>query len=383
MLLDRRQFLLAGLAAPVFAQVPRAGPLFDRRFARVDKIAEGVYATIADPAKGDQAISNGGIIAGRNAVLIVEGHLRPAAAALEIEAARAISKAPILGAIDTHYHLDHTFGNRAYAEEQIPILGHERVAPLMKERYAALKGVNKAPLLAPLEQKIAKAADAADKQHYQSDLEATKWIFAGIDEATLAYPTETLGMKDLPKKIDLGGLTAVIEFHLGHTPTDLIIKVPERDVVFAGDLLFEHSYPVSGDANMMAWRGVLDLFAGYRRSTQFVPGHGPVCGLEVVREQQDLFDDLRAHAEKMRKAGASAEEATRRYVVPQRFRDFGIFAWSWTVGAAIESYFAGLGSRKAELSGAPSTGSRQEGRGILGSSNVGASAASWSTLRRQ
>jgi cyclase len=276
-------------------------------------------------------------------VLIVEGHFRPAAAALEIEAARAISKAPIRGAIDTHYHLDHTFGNSGYAEQHIPILGHERVPILMKERYAALKGVDKSPQVARLEHKIAETLDAARKQHLESDLRATKWMNDGIDAVTLAYPTETFAAQDLPKKIDLGGLTAVIEFHLGHTPTDLIVKVPERDVVFTGDLLFEHKYPVSIDADMMAWRKVLDVFARYPRRTKFVPGHGPVCGIEVVREQQDVFDDLRAHAGKMKKDGATVEEATRRYVVPQRFRDLEIFAWGWTIGAAVESFFAGIG----------------------------------------
>src|SRR5215831_15938445 len=35
---------------------------------------------------------------------------------------------------------------------------------------------------------------------------------------------------------------------------DLIVWVPERDVVFTGDLLFNGAYPVSLDADMIAWR---------------------------------------------------------------------------------------------------------------------------------
>ena len=74
----RRDFLLAALAAArLRAQRPVAEPLFDRGFARVTRIAEGVYATIADPSKGAQCGSNGGVIAGRDAVLIVEGHMQP------------------------------------------------------------------------------------------------------------------------------------------------------------------------------------------------------------------------------------------------------------------------------------------------------------------
>ena len=341
--LNRRQFLLAGLAGPVLAAQKRdAAPLLDRGFARVTQVAPGVYVTIADVSKGLQCASNGGVIAGRNAALIVEGHMQPAGAALEIEVARMVSKAAVRGAVDTHFHLDHTFGNLGYAEQHIPILAHDKVTPLMKERYAALKGVDKAPLLAPVEQKVAQAADATDKKHKEGDVGATKFMFDAIDATTLAFPTESLAPAQLPKRIDLGGLTAVIEFHPGHTLTDLIIRVPEREVVFTGDLLFNGAYPVSIDADMIAWRKVLDRFAGYGRRARFVPGHAAVCGLEVVREQSDLMDDLRAHAEKMLRAGATAEEAERRYIVPKRFQDYHMFCWGFTVGTAMQKLFAGL-----------------------------------------
>jgi hypothetical protein len=217
--LDRRQFLLAGLAGlALAAQKQDAAPLLDRGFARVTQLAPGVYVTIADSAKGPQCSSNGGVIAGRDAVLIVEGHFQPAGAALEIEVARMVSKAAVRRAVVTHFHLDHTFGNLAYAEQHIPILAHEKVTPLMKEQYAALKGVDKAPLLATLEKKVAQAADANDKKRNQEYLEGTKWMYDAIDATTLAFPTEPLAASQLPKRMDLGGLTAVIESSTA-TPT--------------------------------------------------------------------------------------------------------------------------------------------------------------------
>jgi hypothetical protein len=68
-----------------------------------------VYVTIADSSKGSQSASNGGVLAGRDAVLIIEGHMEPVGAALEIEVARMVSKAAARGAVDTHFHLDHTY----------------------------------------------------------------------------------------------------------------------------------------------------------------------------------------------------------------------------------------------------------------------------------
>ncbi|HKE22747.1 MAG TPA: MBL fold metallo-hydrolase, partial [Bryobacteraceae bacterium] len=163
-----------------------------------------------------------------------------------------------------------------------------------------------------------------------------------IEKASMAFPTEPLAPADLPKQIDLGGLTAVIEFHPGHTPTDLIIRVPERDVVFTGDLLFSRAYPVVTDADILAWRRVLDRFIEYSPRTQFIPGHGPLSGIEHVREQATLMDALREHAERMIRVGATVEEAERRYVVPRQFQHFEVLSWSFTVGGAMRSYFSAL-----------------------------------------
>jgi glyoxylase-like metal-dependent hydrolase (beta-lactamase superfamily II) len=338
--LNRRQFLLAASVAPAVCRAQkRSTPLIDRPFAQVTRVAEGVYVTIAAPG-GPQCASNGAVITGRVSTLIVEGHFFPEGAELEIEVARMVSKAPIRGAVNTHYHLDHTFGNIAYEQQKIPILAHERAPALMKERYAALQQVDKGPLLAPLEQRAAAATDPLAKRHLNSDLAALKWMYTAIDRVTLAYPTELLGASNLPMMLDLGGITVVIEHQVGHTPTDLVVRVPERDIAFTGDLLFEKSYPVAFDCDMISWRKVLDRFVGYGPGTQFVPGHGPICSVDVVREFADLIDDLHSHSEKMLRAGASVEEATERYIVPARFGKFEMFSWDWAIGGAMRSYYA-------------------------------------------
>lgn len=335
---NRRQFCAALAASAVSAQNTPSS-LVDRGFATIHKLADGLYVTIAHPEKGPQCLSNGGILVGRDRTLLVEGHFQPAGAALEIEAAGMLSKAAVLAAVNTHFHLDHTFGNQSYAEHRIPIMAHAHVPALMKDKYGALQGVDKASLLQPLRNRISKAADPLEKTRLQSDLEAEEWMYNAIDATTLAYPNELLTPEQLPKRIDLGGLNVVIETYPGHTPADLMIRIPDRDVVFTGDLLFYHTYPVTIDANMPAWRKTLDVLNGYGSKMRFVPGHGPVCGIDIVRQQIDLFDDLRAHAETMKRAGIPVEEAKRRYTVPARFHGFDDFSRAWTIGAALENYY--------------------------------------------
>ncbi len=339
MVLARREFLYASIVAPIVAAKSAAQPALDRGFGRVERLADGVYVTIADPSKGSQCLSNGGILVGRDAVLIVEGHFQPEGAAFEVDAARRLSDRPIRGAVDTHFHLDHTFGNAGYRRQRVPIIAHERTATLMASEYGALKGRDTAVLLADIGAKIAQEQNATDRRHLESDLAAAKWMYTAIRRAELVYPDERLHASDFPTTIELGGLTAVLECHAGHTPADVTVSVPERDVVFAGDLLFHREYPVCISADMVRWRQVLDLFARRRAHTRFVPGHGPVTDVTTVRSQADVMDDLRHHAEAMMRLGATPDEAERRYVVPAAFREYEIFAWGWTIGAAMRSYY--------------------------------------------
>jgi glyoxylase-like metal-dependent hydrolase (beta-lactamase superfamily II) len=169
-----------------------------------------------------------------------------------------------------------------------------------------------------------------------------QWMFSAIDSTELTYPTELLSIDTPPTRIDLGGLTAVLECHRGHTPTDVVVRVPERDVLFVGDLLFHREYPVCIDADMVAWRKVLEPMAAEPATARFVPGHGPISDRGTVREFIDLLDDMRAHAEKMIAAGAPSAEAEDRYLVPDAFRDYPHYWWDWRIGAAMRSYYATL-----------------------------------------
>jgi glyoxylase-like metal-dependent hydrolase (beta-lactamase superfamily II) len=344
----RRQFLQMTIAAPIVAARRGSGAtLVDRGFARVTQIADGVFATIAEPRRGLQCYSNGGVIAGHNAVLIIEGHFQPEGAALEIEIARTVSRAPIRGVVDTHYHLDHTFGNAGYALQQIPVLAHYETERLMRSSYARLSEEARAAWLGPWEKRVAAARDQTNRARAAGDLEQMRWMGNAVDHAALAFPSEPLGPGDLPKTIDLGGLGVLIDARPGHSPTDLLIRVPDRGVVFTGDLFFNQAYPVVADANVLAWRRVLDELEAFDKGTQFIPGHGPIGSLNEIREHAAIMDDLRDHAERMMRAGVPADEAEIRYAVPRRFRRFEMLCWAFTVGGAMRNYYAALRSARA------------------------------------
>jgi cyclase len=335
------RFWPAALRAESIQQDSRvaATPLLDKGFASTRKIGDGVYATIADPTKGMQALSNGGFIVGKDAALLIEGHMTPAAAAFEHEALRMVSQAPVHAAIDTHYHLDHSFGNAFYGAQNIPVWAHKKAAPLMVERYSNQQGKDQTAALAPLEKHLQMAKDETERQHAQSDVNLMRLITQSVQSAVIALPNHPLDSAKLPMTVDLGGVKAVIETHPGHSPTDLIVRVLEQNIVFTGDLLFNGSYPVTLDAAMSAWIRTLDKFAAFGKDTLFVPGHGPLAGQEAIAMERGVLEDIRGHAQKMFKAGVPVEEAKRRYTPPEQFKNLQYFSWGFSVELGIDKFY--------------------------------------------
>src|SRR5471032_3331638 len=137
---SRREFIgqsvsCAAHLALVAAVMPRAlcdmwaRPSFGATVARepfgnLERVSDGVWALISTPLGGDRTtISNGGIIAGRNAVLAIEGFNQPAGAAWLAGKARELTgKWPTHVAL-THYHSDHANGVAGYlTPDQHPIV---------------------------------------------------------------------------------------------------------------------------------------------------------------------------------------------------------------------------------------------------------------------
>lgn len=322
-------------------------PIVDKGFASVRKIGNGLYATISDPSKGNTTICNGGFLAGKDGALLIEGFTTPGGAAFQMDALRMVSQVPVKGALDTHYHFDHSMGNSFYGANGVALWAHATTAKRIVDNYAPLQGLEKAAALGPYEKRIKDAKSDAERAHAQSDLNAVTGLFQIASATVLGLPNHPIDPAKLPMTIDLGGLTAVIESYPGHSGTDMIVRVPEQNVVYTGDLLFSGWYPVCFDekATISGWRDTLKKFAAFDKDTLFVPGHGQICGQEGIASIREVFDDIAGQAEKMHKAGVPVEEAQHRYTVPDKFKNFPIFAWGFTIGPAITKLYAEWGTK--------------------------------------
>ena len=255
-------------------------PIVDKGFASVRKIGNGLYATISDPSKGNTTLCNGGFLAGKDSALLLEGFTTIAGASFQLDALRSVSQVPVKGALDTHYHFDHSMGNAFYGGQGVPIWAHAAAAKRIVDSYSQLQGLDKSAALGPFEKRVKDAKSDTERAHAQSDLAAVTGVFQIANASVLALPNHPIDPAKLPMTIDLGGLSAVLESHPGHSGTDIIVRVPEQNVVYTGDLLFNGWYPVCFDekATVSGWRETLKKFAALDKDTLFVPGHGQIRG---------------------------------------------------------------------------------------------------------
>jgi len=341
---------LPALAGPLLDD-PRIAvqPIADKGFASVRKIGNGLYATIADRSKGLQARCNGGFLIGRDAALMVEGFQTTIGSAFQLETLRSVTQVPVRATINTHWHFDHTLGNSVYGGAGIPIWAHADVPARIMAYYPKWQSQDLAAYLAPLQKRVSEAMTDSQREHAKSDIEGLTGMFVPVSQTVLALPNHLLDPAKMPMEVDLGGLNVVIEHYIGHTDTDLIFRVPDQNVIYTGDLLTGGQYPVNINGYPTKWRATLAKFATFDKNTLFVPGHGQIMGQEGVAEMRACFDDIAEYAEKSFKAGVPVEDAAELYVVPDKYKNYRMFSWGFTIGRTYEQLYAEWSGKRVQV----------------------------------
>ena len=171
---------------------------------------------------------------------------------------------PVKYLVLTHYHGDHIFGLKPFKD--ICILSSELTSNIMtndetKTRYAGfIKGLeNEGPLG-----------------------EGIEYILP-----TLLFKDQvTIQDEDLHIKIYYTG---------GHTAGSSFISFPHEKVVFAGDLIFENTFPYAGDptCNPELLIKALEKMKNIKADI-YIPGHGPILkGADSLERHIKFYKDLR------------------------------------------------------------------------------------------
>lgn len=252
----------------------------------VKKIGEGIYAAIG--ADGGKAGSNAGFIVGSNGVVVVDTFQDVAPARDLLAEIRKITNLPIRFVVNTHYHLDHTGGNAVFAEAGATILAQRNLRGWLRTENLKFFGANPKP-----EQKAMVEALVLPDEVYSDAVD-----------------------------IYLGTRQVQVRYMLGHTGGDSVVTVPDADVVFAGDLVWQKHLPNLIDATTSDWVKTLEKLLADHPAATFVSGHGDVATVADVRDFHEYLVTLRDAIAKAQAAGKTDKDLVDA-VLPQLQEKYG------------------------------------------------------------
>ena len=130
-----------------------------------------------------------------------------------------------------------------------------------------------------------------------------------------------------------GGLTFQAKAEgYGHTSGDMTMYIPQRRVMFMGDLLNNELHPGQAEAGGLFFaniQGTIDILNSIIDRNlpvdTYVPGHGPVHvgrGIADVVDQRDYFIVMRDEVAKMVMSGKTLEQIQKEFKVPSRFAHY-------------------------------------------------------------
>ena len=259
------------------------------------EIGEGLYAFTAE---GDP---NSGVIIGDESVMIIEAQATPRLANKVIECVRSVTDKPISHVVLTHYHAVRVLGASAFNANQIIMSDMTRA--MVVER---------------------------GQEDWDSEFQRFPRLFEGYESIPgLTWPTTTF---DGSMSVYLGNRRVDL-MHLGraHTAGDIVINVPDQNVMFTGDIVEYHSACYCGDGHFADWGDTLDNIKSFEVDA-IAPGRGDaLVGQDMVNlaieSTRDFVESTYRPVAKVAARNGSLKEAwdACRAECDPKFSDYAIY----------------------------------------------------------
>jgi cyclase len=257
----------------------------------LQEVGDGLYAYLQPD--GSWGWSNAGLVVDGQRTLLVDTLYDLALTGEMLHAMRRAvpAAARIDTLVNTHANGDHCYGNQLVGGARI--VASERTAAEMSELPPAAMAalVEQAPAMGELGAFFLDCFGAFD--------------FAGIelvlpDETFVGELTLTVGEREL----------RLIEVGPAHTRGDTLVHAPAERVLFSGDILFAEAHPIVWAGPVSNWIAACDRILAMDVEV-IVPGHGPLSGLDAVRELKAYFEYLYAETRDRRAEGMTPLQAAR------------------------------------------------------------------------
>ena len=249
----------------------------DEKKISFEEIGNDLFAFTAE---GDP---NSGIIVGDDSVMVIDAQATPTLARQVIQKVRSVTDKPISHLVLSHYHAVRVLGASEYKAGNIIMSSKAR--SMVVER---------------------------GQEDWDSEFDRFPRLFKGHEEIPgLTWPTTTFD-----KKMSLFlGKRRVDLYFLGraHTAGDIVIHVPDSNVLFTGDIVEYKSACYCGDAHLQDWPKTLGKIAKFQ-AVSLVPGRGdaltdPRQIDDAIELTEDFVTSAFKSVSKIAHAGGDLKEA--------------------------------------------------------------------------
>lgn len=263
------------------------------------KLTDGVFACIHK--FGGKAICNAGIIDNGNETLVFDTFLSPDVAEEIHTIVEFYGLSPIRYVVNSHAHNDHVRGNQVFSED-VDIISTRKTTELMKEWETIGLQEEKEyapPLFAHWDSLFHSFTGDTTSREFTNIL---MWrpFYEVLAESHLKVKTRlpNLYFEDHAEFDGPDRKIRLISRGAGHTESDIILYLPDDQVLFAGDLVFYEMHPYMGQGIPDDWMEYLD----YMEELDFeiiVPGHGQICGREGITAMKTYINSVDSLARNM------------------------------------------------------------------------------------
>jgi cyclase len=211
----------------------------------LEQVADGVWAYVQ--LDGSWGLNNPGFLVGGHGVTLIDTCFTERRSRDFLAAVASVTDRPVRTLVNTHHHGDHTHGN--WLVPAATIIGHERCR---EEVIASGHG--------------------------------TTGFFPGVDWGRIEVAPPFVTFTD---RLDVWVDDTRVELSFqgpAHTTNDVACWLPERRILFAGDLVFNGGTPFVVMGSVAGSLAALERLRALGAQT-IVPGHGPVCGPGVIDDQ--------------------------------------------------------------------------------------------------
>ena len=215
---------------------------------------------------------------GDDGLLLVDAAYEKAAEKVQKELIR-LGKDDLKYIINTHYHSDHTGGNK-YLGENVDIIAHSHVKEVISKESGSGKYKRAAyPIFA------------------QPNITFT-------DSMTLRFNNQTLILSH-PKG--------------GHTAGDIVVYFPDSKLLALGDLLFADKFPyvdINQGGNAIRYIKHLEsIIDSYPEETKIIGGHGPVYTLDKLRTYHQTLEQTVKEVRGAKERGMTLEQMKKERIL--------------------------------------------------------------------